>query len=69
MARRNVLQQTTVTTVREVASRVPKGMGFAVILFDFGSGGNISYASNADRTAMRSALRELLDKWDAEVGS
>lgn len=41
-------------------------VGFALIVFDFGGGGNIQWASNGERTDMIAALRELLGKWAAD---
>jgi hypothetical protein len=42
-----------------------KRLGFALIVFDFGKGGN-QYISNGKRTDMIAALRELLGKWAAD---
>lgn len=49
---------------------VPSGkkVGFGIVVFDFGEGGNIQWASNGERTDMIAALRELLGKW-AKDGS
>lgn len=41
-------------------------LGFALVIFNFGGGGNIQYISNAERTGMIAALRELLGKWAAD---
>jgi diaminopimelate decarboxylase len=35
-------------------------VGFALLFFDFGGGGHITYISNAQRDDMRAALGELL---------
>lgn len=47
------------------------GAGFALFIFDMGEGpggGAFCYVSNADRTSMAKALRELLDRWDRGIG-
>jgi len=36
------------------------GMGFAVLIFDFGDKGTMAYCSDADRQSMIAALEELL---------
>ena len=40
--------------------------GFALLVFDFGDGGNMQYCSNARREDMIAALRELLGKWASD---
>jgi hypothetical protein len=47
---------------RTIASALPGGLGFAVLVFDFGDGGTMAYMSNAKREQMIRALRELIDK-------
>lgn len=39
-----------------------EGVGFAVMLFDFGDGGSLAYASNGHRQDMIKLLRETLTK-------
>jgi len=41
-------------------------VGFVLMLFDFGQGGNLAYVSNGDRAGTIAALREWLAR--AEVG-
>ena len=43
---------------------MPEGVGFCFIMFTFGEGGWLTYASNAERAHMRKALQELIDKMD-----
>lgn len=38
----------------------PPGIGFALLMFDFGEGGTMAYTSNAVRADMIAALEELL---------
>jgi hypothetical protein len=49
---------------RAVRDKVPN-MGFALMLFDFGEGGEFFYASNAHRTDMIKMLQEALVKLGA----
>jgi hypothetical protein len=44
---------------------VPEGVGFAVLIFDFGAGGNLAYVSNAQRADMVKAMREFITKVEA----
>ena len=49
-----------------IAPKMPKGLGFAFVAFDFGEGGNIAYCSSADRADMKRAFAELLKNFHAE---
>lgn len=42
------------------------GIGFTLVLYDFGEKGNLAYASNGNREDMMSTLRELLEKMEIE---
>ena len=57
-------------TCREIGQLIGRGVedshgkekvGFCLLLFDFGEGGNCTYVSNADRADMRAALREFYE--------
>jgi hypothetical protein len=37
-------------------------IGFALLVFDFGSGGFMNYISNAERNTMLQAMREFIDR-------
>jgi hypothetical protein len=43
---------------------VPPGVGYALLVFDMGEAGWMTYASNAERVDMVKAMRELADKMD-----
>ena len=45
-----------------IEDNLPENIGFALLLFD---GGTMSWISNARREDMRTALREMLDKFEA----
>jgi hypothetical protein len=38
----------------------PNKYGFALLVFDFGSGGFMNYISNADRATMQTAMQEFI---------
>lgn len=61
---REQLQRIAAGVAQMVSRCLPAdaGVGFAVVLFDFGDAGHIAYASNAEREGMTRALRELLEK-------
>ncbi len=42
------------------AALAGSGMGFAVLIFDFGDRGTMAYYSDADRAGMIAAIEELL---------
>lgn len=69
-AHRLVLQ-TVVTGVMDELVKAIKaegltGVGFAVMLFDFGDGGSFAYASNADRSDFIKLLREAIPKLERQ---
>lgn len=66
---RLVLEQQCREIADTIAQACPAGVGFALLLFDYGDGGNIAYVSNGARDDMRKALRELLDRWEVQRGS
>jgi hypothetical protein len=45
---------------------MPRGTGFTLVLYDFGSGGNMAYISNGNREDCLAMLRELLGKIDPQ---
>jgi hypothetical protein len=46
--------------VLENQQHLPPNTGFALFLFDYGSGGNMAYASTGNRKDMVRAMREWL---------
>ena len=64
MKDREQLQRIAAGVAQAVSGYLPKGagIGFAVVLFDFGDGGNMAYASNGNRGDVAKTLRELLEK-------
>lgn len=47
---------------RTIAGALPKGVGFALLVFDFGEGGNLAWMSNANRADMVNSLKEFIVK-------
>lgn len=47
---------------RVIGSGMPEGVGFALIMFDFGKDGHLTWISNADRDDMLRALQEFMQK-------
>ena len=44
---------------QQLRAAMPKDTGFALLIFDFGPGGYMTWASNASRPDMVRALREM----------
>lgn len=44
----------------ELKKKVPEGMGFTLMLFDYGGGGNMFYISTANRKNMVEAMKEFI---------
>jgi hypothetical protein len=44
-----------------------KGFGFALLVFDFDTPGRMNYISNAQRSDMVNALKELIAKFESET--
>lgn len=42
--------------------RMPSGMGFALLMFDFGENGNMFYIANANRDDVLNAMQEFINK-------
>jgi hypothetical protein len=42
--------------------RLPIGMGFVLLMFDFGENGNMFYISDAQRDDVLKAMQEFIDK-------
>lgn len=45
-----------------IKPEIPVGMGFCVLVFDYGPNGNLFYASSASREDMLRALEEFISK-------
>lgn len=51
-----------------IEDELPDGMGFALLLFDFGPNGALFYISNAQRADMLNTMKEFIAKWEAKRG-
>lgn len=47
---------------RIIAGQLPEGWGFTLLVFTFGPGGTMSYTSNAERSDMLLAMKELINR-------
>lgn len=65
-AKRFALEGVVAKQARELRARLPQGVGFALVLFDFGETGSMAYASNGERSGLKAMLRELADKLETE---
>lgn len=45
-----------------IKGALPPGVGFALLVFDFGEGGSLTWISNAERDDMLRALQEFMQK-------
>jgi hypothetical protein len=58
--RQELLETYSRIEAKQLEARLPEGIGFCLILFDFGHQQFLSYISNANREDMKATLRELL---------
>lgn len=61
------IEDITAEVGRIIGGAIPKGYGFALLVFTMGSGGGMTYVSNAMRTDMIEALLECAAKLNAEI--
>ena len=54
------LEQFTAAQAKLIREGLPKGVGFCLMMFDFGAGGFMAYSSNAQRDDMIKAINELI---------
>ena len=69
MIERATLEQAEVEAKRlgrKIGSHMPKGWGFALVMFSFGESGFSTYISNACRTDMIKALRECAESLEGK---
>jgi hypothetical protein len=60
LARHRLEGECRVLAKEAVIPHLRPGIGFALLLFDFGDGGGMAYMSNAEREDMIQAVEELL---------
>lgn len=46
----------------QIGEACPAGVGYALLVFDFGDDGNLAYVSNANRADMIRALEDLVKR-------
>lgn len=60
---RNMYAEQTLNKLsHEIKDAMPKGMGFALLVFDYGENGSMFYSSSADRQDMINAMKEFISK-------
>lgn len=57
-----VLRDLSARLAKLIQREIPPGVGFTVMVFDFGERGFTAYMSNANREDMRRAMIEHLEK-------
>lgn len=56
------LEKRATKVARVLKGLMPEGVGYAFLMFTFGDDGWMTYASNAQRSDMIKALREMIEK-------
>lgn len=63
------LEQKTSRIAREVlVPALPQGVGFCLVLYDFGAGGSMAYCANGQRDDVIKMLEELTEKMRRSEG-
>ena len=62
MTDRSILEKAAKAITLMLEDMGLKKVGFAVLVFDFGSGGNLGWVSNAERSTMIEAMKEFVEK-------
>lgn len=57
---REVLEALSMKVADGITAQCPKGVGFALLVFSFGAGGNLAWISNANRSDMIKAVDEWI---------
>lgn len=50
--------------IEQAKKLVPKDLGVTILIFDYGEGGRLSYASSAMREDMLNTMKEFIKKHD-----
>lgn len=61
-AKRLALEERAADVGRVIAKLCPPGVGFTLLLFDFGEGGHLAYMSNGQRDDVVRAMREFIER-------
>lgn len=62
MARRISLEETAAGMAKALGAAVPPGVGFCLVVFNYGGKGSMAFASSVRREETIAMLVELLDK-------
>lgn len=67
MSTRAELEQASRGIAERIKVGLPSGVGFTLIVFDFGVGGNLAYISTAQRADMVNTLKEMIVKLELDL--
>lgn len=62
--RRLALERKAGEMAQTIGDACPPGVGYALLIFSFGQGGNLAYMSNGDRDDVARVLREWLTHYE-----
>lgn len=60
------LERTCQALGHTIGKGLPEGVGFTLLMFDYGEKGNLAYISSAKREDMVHTLREMADFMETE---
>lgn len=60
------LEQECKAIARLIKRMMPPGVGFTLLMFTLGEGGWMTYMSSAERATMLKALKEFIEKVEAD---
>ncbi len=60
------LEEECKAIARLIKRMMPPGVGFTLLMFTLGEGGWMTYMSSAERSTMLEAMKELIEKAEAE---
>lgn len=60
------LEQECKAIARLIKRMMPPGCGFTLMMFTMGEGGWMTYMSSAERTTMLKAMKEFIEKAEAD---
>ena len=53
---------------KKIAAPLPEGIGFVLLLFDYGEGGNLFYISSAEREGIINVMKEFIKQNERPSG-
>lgn len=68
MQRRFIMERECRAQAEKLKACLPRGIGFTLLLFEYGPGGTIGYASTGERASVIASLEEFITKLKNEGG-